>query len=79
MSLCMGVDYLFALTEQRLANHLSALGFGPEQIGSPVDYVGWRVPSLMLPRGVIAGMQPELRPIYRFVEESVEEVLGPAQ
>ncbi len=69
------IDTLFVLTEPRLAKHFSRLGVAIEQIGSPVEHRGMRVPSMMDVRSIIAGLNFIVRPMYKAIAEEVQRAV----
>lgn len=71
------LDYLFVLTEPRLASHFARLGGAVRQIGGPVWYRGTRVPSVIDVHRVIRDMRLMLRPLWRTVDEEIESSLPP--
>lgn len=66
------IDFLFVLTEPRLANHFARLGVDIRQIGDPVSHRGTRVPSIIDVRGVIRDMRFMMKPLWRTVNEDIE-------
>jgi N-acyl amino acid synthase of PEP-CTERM/exosortase system len=48
-----GIDTLFCLTEERLANHLRKLGVNVRGIGGAVELHGMRIPSMMSASAII--------------------------
>lgn len=59
-----GFEYLFTLTEARLARHLSALGLRIHLIGQAVEHRGKRVPSVIYLSELLAHLPPFMRPLY---------------
>lgn len=72
-----GINTLFVLTEERLANHLNKLGFGLQFIGKPIDHRGTRFPSMMSVRGIIEGMRSTLRPLYNTIATDINKLINP--
>ena len=72
------IDYLFILTEPRLAEHFSRLGCAIRQIGDPVSHRGLRVPSVIDVQRVIHDMRFMLKPLWRIVDEEIESSLPPS-
>lgn len=68
-----GINTLFVLTEERLANHLIKLGFGLKFIGKAIDHHGYRLPSMMKVKDIIDGMKPILRPLYDTIAADIQE------
>lgn len=71
------IDYLFVLTEPRLAEHFSRLGAAVRQIGGPVSHRGIRVPSVIDVQAVIHDMRLMLKPLWHTVDEEIESSLPP--
>lgn len=71
-----GIETLFVLTEERLANHFNKLGFQLQIIGSPVEHHGQRLPAVMSVRGIIDNMRTILRPLYRVIAADIERCLS---
>lgn len=66
-----GIDILFVLTEERLANHLVKLGFGLQYIGKQIDHHGQRIPSMMRISDIINNMRSNLRSLYRTIAADI--------
>jgi N-acyl amino acid synthase of PEP-CTERM/exosortase system len=66
------IDFLFVLTEPRLANHFARLGVDIRQIGDPVSHRGTRVPSVINVHSVIRDMRFMMKPLWRAVNENIE-------
>ncbi len=62
-----GVEYLFTLTEPRLARHFALMGVQVRAIGSPVEHRGLRVPSLIRMSEVYPSLRALIRPIWHEV------------
>lgn len=73
------IDYLFVLTEPRLASHFARLGGAIQQIGGPVSHRGLRVPSVIDVQRVIRDMRFMLRPLWRTVDEEIGSSLSPSR
>ncbi len=67
----LGREYVLVLTEPRLAQHFSRIGFDIQRIGGPIEHRGQREPSLLRTSKVIDGLRPLIRPIWDRVEASV--------
>ena len=67
------VDTIFVLTEPRLASHFGKLGVNIEQIGGPIEHRGTRVPSMMDVQSIIKGLRFMVKPIWRVVQEQIEQ------
>ncbi|PHV12130.1 PEP-CTERM/exosortase system-associated acyltransferase [Chitinimonas sp. BJB300] len=72
ISLRIGIDHLFVLTEPRLAKHFSKIGFDIRQIGGEIEHRGTRVPSHLSPILIQQNLKPMLRPLYEVVKVSVD-------
>ncbi|SEL37440.1 PEP-CTERM/exosortase system-associated acyltransferase [Nitrosovibrio tenuis] len=68
-----GIDTLFVLTEERLANHFDKLGFQLQYIGQQIEHHGKRVPSMMGISAIINNMRSNLRPLYRAIATDIEK------
>lgn len=66
------IDYLFTLTEPRLAEHFAKLGVKIVPIGAPIEHRGQRVPSLIHARTVEAGLRLMIRPLWKAIEAQME-------
>lgn len=72
MAKLRGIETLFVLTEPRLAKHFRRIGVTQiQQIGTPVEHRGQRIPSLLPVDNIIEGfcMNPLIRPIYESIYE----------
>lgn len=67
----LGRDYLFVLTEPRLATHFSRIGFDIQTIGGTIDHRGLRAPSVLHCRRGLDSLRPILRPLYQVIEAGV--------
>ncbi len=70
------IDYLFSLTEERLANHFKKLGFKIQLIGDSIEHRGNRFPSVMDVNATINGIRPILRPLYQTISNDIMEYLS---
>ena len=70
-----GIDTVFILTEERLANHFSKLGSSHKYIGSPIEHHGLRIPSMMSVSETIKGMRSNLRSLYDVIAEDIKRNL----
>jgi N-acyl amino acid synthase of PEP-CTERM/exosortase system len=68
-----GIDTLFVLTEPKLVRHFATLGVKISPIGGPVQHRGTRIPSTMSVRGIIAGFNIVVRPLYNVIAEEVRQ------
>nr|WP_222124856.1 PEP-CTERM/exosortase system-associated acyltransferase [Variovorax boronicumulans] len=66
------IEYLFTLTEPRLAEHFAKLGVQIEPIGAPVEHRGTRVPSLIHAATVEAGLRLMIRPLWKAIEAQLD-------
>lgn len=66
-----GIDTLFVLTEERLANHFRKFGVKIRTIGGAVEHRGQRIPSMMNTAGIIDNLWAIFRPLYRAVADDV--------
>ena len=67
-----GVEYLFTLTEPRLAEHFAKLGVQIVPIGAPIEHRGMRVPSMIRVATVESGLRLMIRPLWTTIEEQME-------
>lgn len=67
-----GIEYLFTLTEPRLAQHFGKLGVRVRQIGEPVEHRGLRIPSMLHVPQIMSGMRRFLRPMWKEVNLQIE-------
>lgn len=67
-----GVEYLFTLTEPRLARHFARLGVEVQAIGGAVEHRGVRVPSLLRVSQVYGTLRSIVRPIWHEVHAQIE-------
>lgn len=78
MAKLRNIEWLFVLTEPRLAEHFRKVGVTEiRQIGEPIEHRGRRVPSLMPVDGIVSGfcMNPLVRPIYESVHQQFRRSL----
>lgn len=68
-----GVEYLFTLTEPRLAEHFAKLGVNIVPIGAPIEHRGTRVPSLIEAATVEAGLRLMIRPLWKAIDEQMQQ------
>lgn len=71
-----GIETVFVLTEDRLANHFGKLGFDLQHIGSPVEHHGQRIPSMMSVSRTIRDMRVNFKPLYQTIAADIEKGLG---
>lgn len=67
-----GVEYLFTLTEPRLARHFSRLGVKIQAVGAPIEHRGLRVPSMMRVSEVYSSLRSVVRPIWNEVHAQID-------
>lgn len=67
-----GIDYLFTLTEPRLAEHFAKLGVQIVPIGTPIEHRGTRVPSLIRTATVASGLRTLIKPLWSVIEDQME-------
>jgi N-acyl amino acid synthase of PEP-CTERM/exosortase system len=67
-----GVEYLFTLTEPRLAKHFARGGVNIQSIGAPIEHRGLRVPSMMRVSDMYAGLRAMVKPIWNEVHAHIE-------
>ena len=68
-----GIDTLFILTEERLANHLRRFGANIQAIGGSVDHRGRRIPSMMRTTEIIENLWAIFRPLYLTIAAEVAQ------
>lgn len=66
------IEYLFTLTEPRLAEHFGKLGVKIVPIGAPIEHRGQRIPSLIHAGSVEAGLRLMIRPLWKAIEAQME-------
>ena len=69
-----GVEYLFTLTEPRLAQHFGKLGVNVITIGEAVEHRGLRVPSMLEASKIYGSLRSLVRPLWHAVEEQMAPV-----
>jgi N-acyl amino acid synthase of PEP-CTERM/exosortase system len=62
------IEYIFTLTEPRLAEHFAKLGVNIVPIGAPIEHRGTRVPSVIHVNTVEAGLRLMIRPLWKAIE-----------
>lgn len=67
-----GVEYLFTLTEPRLAKHFARGGVQIETVGAPIEHRGIRIPSLMRVSQVYNSLRAMVRPIWHEVHAQMD-------
>ncbi|WP_326539080.1 PEP-CTERM/exosortase system-associated acyltransferase [Pseudorhodoferax sp.] len=73
------IEYLFTLTEPRLAEHFAKLGVEIVPIGAPIEHRGMRVPSLIRAATVESGLRLMIRPLWKAIEAQMGATdTGPA-
>jgi N-acyl amino acid synthase of PEP-CTERM/exosortase system len=68
-----GIDYLFTLTECRLAQHFSKLGVKIDPIGAPIEHRGTRVPSIIHVASVIPSLRAFVKPLWGVIHRQIDE------
>lgn len=66
------IEYLFTLTEPRLAEHFAKLGVKIVPIGAPIEHRGIRVPSLIRAATVESGLRLMIRPLWKAIEAQMD-------
>lgn len=66
-----GIETLFVLTEERLANHFARLGVKILAVGAAVEHRGRRIPSMMRTGAIIGDLKPIFQPLYRAIAEDI--------
>jgi N-acyl amino acid synthase of PEP-CTERM/exosortase system len=69
-----GIEYLFTLTEPRLAEHFAKLGVHITQIGDPIEHRGQRVPSMLTVHGMYENLRPLIKPLWHAIREQMNPV-----
>lgn len=67
-----GIDYIFTLTEPRLAQHFGKLGVRVQQIGEPVEHRGLRIPSMLDVQEIVGGIRRFFRPMWKEINLQIE-------
>ena len=70
----LGIDYLFTLTEPRLAGHFAKLGVNIQPIGEPVEHRGLRVPSVIHVAEIPERLRAMIRPLWGTIESQMTAV-----
>ncbi|MBA2659637.1 MAG: PEP-CTERM/exosortase system-associated acyltransferase [Nitrosospira sp.] len=68
-----GIDTLFVLTEERLANHFGKLGVKVQSIGGAIEHHGKRMPSMMSVSGIINDIRNIIRPLYHTIAIDIKK------
>ena len=66
------IEWLFVLTEPRLAAHFARLGVTIKQIGEPVEHRGKRMPSVMHVPTLVKELRWLLRQIFTVCKEDID-------
>lgn len=66
------IEYIFTLTEPRLAEHFAKLGVKIVPIGDAVEHRGMRVPSMIQVSTVGPGLRLLIRPLWKAIEAQIE-------
>jgi N-acyl amino acid synthase of PEP-CTERM/exosortase system len=74
-----GVEYLFTLTEPRLAEHFAKLGVHIVPIGGPVEHRGQRIPSMLRVEGMYESLRVLVRPLWNTINEQIDEAYAHAE
>ncbi|MGC3961863.1 MAG: PEP-CTERM/exosortase system-associated acyltransferase [Rhodocyclaceae bacterium] len=67
-----GIEYIFTLTEPRLAQHFGRLGVNIAPVGGPVEHRGIRIPSVMHVPEIIQHIRPSIQPMWQAVTQQIE-------
>jgi N-acyl amino acid synthase of PEP-CTERM/exosortase system len=67
------LDFLFMLTEKRLANHFNKLGAEIQFIGSPIEHRGIRIPSMVCIEKIIKNMRPIFHSLYQVISADINK------
>jgi len=67
-----GIEYLFTLTEPRLARHFAMGGVKIHAVGAPVEHRGLRVPSVMRVSEIYPSLRALVRPIWHEVHAQMD-------
>jgi N-acyl amino acid synthase of PEP-CTERM/exosortase system len=67
-----GIEYLFTLTEPRLAEHFGKLGVHIQPIGGPVEHRGQRIPSVMRVQGMYDDLRLLIKPLWNTIHEQID-------
>lgn len=68
-----GIEYLFTLTEPRLAEHFARLGVSIKPIGGSIEHRGTRIPSMMRVDDIVKSLRFFIKPIWRAIQEQIDE------
>ncbi len=66
------MEYLFTLTEPRLARHFAKAGIAIHAIGAPIEHRGMRVPSMMRVSEIYPSLRALVRPVWHEVHAQIE-------
>ncbi|MFT3717889.1 PEP-CTERM/exosortase system-associated acyltransferase [Pseudorhodoferax sp.] len=67
------VEYLFTLTEPRLAEHFAKLGVEVTQIGAPIEHRGTRVPSVIRVATVETRLRLMIQPLWKAIDSQMAQ------
>ncbi len=67
----LGREYVFVLTEPRLARHFSRIGFAIDTVGDAIEHRGLRAPSLLRASQFMAHLRASIHPLYDVIDASV--------
>ena len=67
----LDIEYVFVLTEPRLASHFGRIGFDIRTVGAEIEHRGIRAPSMMTASQVLVGLRPMVRPLYDVIDRAV--------
>lgn len=73
ISLLQGIEYVFVLTEPRVAEHFARLGIDIAPIGRPVEDQESRIPSVIRLERLMNGMSPAVRPLFTEIQMQVRQ------
>ncbi len=68
-----GIDYIFMLTERRLADHFKKLGANLQFIGEPVEHRGKRLPSILDINETIKEMRFIFRALFKTIKADIKK------
>ncbi len=71
-----GIDYIFMLTERRLADHFKKLGANLQFIGEPIEHRGKRLPSILNINETIKEMRFIFRPLFKTIKSDIKRNLN---
>lgn len=74
-----GIEYLFTLTEPRLAEHFGKLGVHIKPIGGPVEHRGQRIPSVMRVQGMYDDLRLLIKPLWNTIHEQIDSAYDSPQ